>query len=141
MTEQSRPTVAELEEILKAESDEPVEIRRDGSVISLAEKDRQVRREIQNLCAEILDKDDFGSPAFDVACWALWQAMDGGQREVFKQILFKGPVYDGDIASKAARGTLFQLGLAVRCCFKGEPGFTAASYRAYTVYTRSGDRK
>jgi hypothetical protein len=97
------------------------------------------KAEIQKWCAEILDKRDLGSPGHEVAAYAMWQTFDGGQREVFRQLLFHGPVYDGDICSKSARDSLFQLGLAVRCCYKGEQGYTAASYLAYTVHQRSLD--
>lgn len=75
-----------------------------------------------------------GADIDDVACFAAWQAMGSAQREVLKQLLFLGPVADGDIASKAARGDLFTWGLAVRCCFKGEQGYTAASYLAFTIW-------
>lgn len=82
----------------------------------------------------VMDKEEYGSPAFDVAAWAAYSAMDGAQREVLQQLLFRGPVWDGDVCSKSARGDLFNWDLAVRCCFKGEQGYTAASYRAFTIY-------
>lgn len=47
--------------------------------------------------------------------------------------LVNGPIFDGDIASKADRGELFDLGLAVRVCYKGEQGYTGATYFAYVV--------
>ncbi len=96
-----------------------------------------MNREVLANAMSILNSDDdgvFGTPAYDVAAWAAWHAMDSGQREVLRQLLFFGPVYDGDIASKSARDTLFPLGLAVRCCHKGEQGHTAATYVAQTIY-------
>ena len=93
-----------------------------------------MKNEIVAKAIAVMDKEEYGSDAFDVAAWAIYGAMDSGQREVLRQLLFNGPVWDGDICSKAARGDLFDWGLAVRCCFKGEQGYTAASYRAYTVY-------
>jgi hypothetical protein len=47
--------------------------------------------------------------------------------------LINGPVYDGDVISKSLRGDLFKLGLAVRVCFKGEQGYTGATYFAFSV--------
>ena len=93
-----------------------------------------MKSEIVKKAMIVMDTAELGSEAFDVAAWAAYTAMDGGQREVLHQLLFKGPVWDGDVCSKASRTDLFEWGLAVRCCFKGEQGYTAASYRAYTVY-------
>lgn len=47
--------------------------------------------------------------------------------------LVHGPTSDGDIISKSMRGFLFEIGLAVRVCHKGEQGFTGATYFAYSV--------
>lgn len=90
--------------------------------------------EIVTKSLAVMDKEEWGSDAFDVAAWAAYTAMNPGQREVLQQLLFKGPVWDGDICSKSDRGYLFEWKLAVRCCFKGEQGHTAATYRAYTIY-------
>lgn len=53
--------------------------------------------------------------------------------------LVDGPVYDGDVISKADRGELFALGLAVRVCCDGEQGYTGATYTAYSVIKRLND--
>lgn len=58
--------------------------------------------------------------------------IDKGLIEQLKQLV-DGPIWDGDIISKNARGELFELGLAVRVCCKGEQGFTGATYYAYTI--------
>ncbi|OUJ03165.1 hypothetical protein [Acetobacter cibinongensis] len=63
----------------------------------------------------------------------VWDALPDAHREVLKQLLYQGPVADGNIISKAARNDLFELGLAVRCCFLGECGYSAATYAAYAV--------
>jgi len=98
------------------------------------------KSDVQKWAIEILDRpDNYGTAEYNVACYALWKTFDPGQREVFNQLLFHGPVYDGDVCSKVARDSLFPLGLAVRCCFKGEQGYTAASYRAYSVWQRTGE--
>lgn len=46
----------------------------------------------------------------------------------------KGPVWDGNIPSKAGRDQLIDLGMAVRVIFKGEDGFTAATYLGSQLY-------
>ena len=50
--------------------------------------------------------------------------------------LVNGPVWDGDVISKNHREELFAMGLAVRVCHKGEQGYTAAKYPAYTLLKR-----
>jgi hypothetical protein len=47
--------------------------------------------------------------------------------------LVNGPVYDGDVISKSMRDELFDLGLALRVCHKGEQGYTGATYTAFSV--------
>ena len=49
------------------------------------------------------------------------------------QQLVDGPVRDGDVISKSSRSDLFDFGLAVRVCVKGEQGFTGATYFSYSV--------
>jgi hypothetical protein len=64
----------------------------------------------------------------------VWDALDSGQREVLRQLLFQGPVWDGNVPSKRARDDLIDYGLATRCCFLGEQGYTAATYLAFAVW-------
>lgn len=47
--------------------------------------------------------------------------------------LIKGPVWDGDVISKADRETLFEIGLAIRVCAKGTQGYTGATYTAWSI--------
>lgn len=49
------------------------------------------------------------------------------------QQLVNGPIWDGDIISKNHRGILFEMGLAMRVCCKGEQGHTGAKYIAYSI--------
>jgi len=49
------------------------------------------------------------------------------------QQLVKGPIYDGDIISKSNRSELFDMGLAIRVCCKGEQGFTGSPYIGYSI--------
>lgn len=63
----------------------------------------------------------------------VWDALDSTQREQLKQLLYQGPVSDGCVISKKARNDLIRFGLATKCCFLGEQGYTAATYPSYTV--------
>ena len=64
----------------------------------------------------------------------IWGALTAIQREMLRQLVEKGPVWDGDVCSKTARGALFDLGLASRAIVKGESGYTVANYRGHAVY-------
>ena len=46
-----------------------------------------------------------------------------------------GPLWDGDVPSKAGRDELIQLGYAVRVVVKLEDGYTAATYAGRDAYT------
>lgn len=70
----------------------------------------------------------------------LWESLDSGEREVLNQLLHTGPVWDGNIISKSSRDTLLDYGLAVRCCFMGEDGYTAASYEGLSVFKEGNDK-
>jgi len=58
--------------------------------------------------------------------------LDRRLHEQLRQLI-NGPVWDGNVVSKADRGELFELGLAIRVCHKGEQGYTGATYFAYSV--------
>ena len=47
--------------------------------------------------------------------------------------LVNGPVWDGDVMSKSQRGELFDMGIAIRVCHKGEQGHTGAKYIGYSI--------
>lgn len=55
----------------------------------------------------------------------------------FFSVLFRGPVWDGNVISKCDRSDLIDYGLAVRCCFMGEQGYTAATYLGGSVFNHS----
>lgn len=64
--------------------------------------------------------------------------LDGNEREVFRQLFFSGPTWDGDVASKVGRDGLVDRGLAVRregWQALSEAGFIAAVEAGY------GDQK
>lgn len=64
----------------------------------------------------------------------VWDALNSIEREVLRQLLFQGPVWDGNIVSKGARDNLMEYGLATRCCFLSEQGYAAATYDAFGVF-------
>ena len=64
----------------------------------------------------------------------VWDALDSGQCESLKQLLFQGPVWDGNVPSKSARDDLIRWGLAARCCFMGDQGYTVATYPAFSIF-------
>jgi hypothetical protein len=76
---------------------------------------------------------DEGYSAFGAIAW---DAMSNGMRDQLRQLLFQGPVWDGNVISKSDRDDLINLRLATRCCFLGEQGYTAATYMAYSVFKR-----
>lgn len=47
--------------------------------------------------------------------------------------LVRGPVWDGDVMCKAQRGELFEMGIAIRVCCKGEQGYTGSKYIGYSI--------
>lgn len=63
-----------------------------------------------------------------------WDGLSDHHRDQLNQLLHQGPVWDGNVLSKAARSDLIDFGLATRCCFMGEQGYTAATYKALTVF-------
>lgn len=63
-------------------------------------------------------------------CKLIWKVLP---QDSLRQLM-KVPTWDGDVISKAARDDLIALGLATRCCFKMEQGYTVATYLAYTVW-------
>ena len=76
----------------------------------------------------------------DTDAKAVWEQLTSAQREQLEQLLFHGPVWDGNVISKAARGDLFAIGLACRVCFMGQQGYSAATYPAFTVWRQAGRR-
>ena len=67
----------------------------------------------------------------------IWDALTEGQREQLNQLLHQGPIFDGNVISKSCRDDLLRYDLAVRCCYLGEDGYTAASYLGGSVFRNS----
>ena len=87
-------------------------------------------------CVENIVGHDQCSDQYEIACFALARAISSGHRDVLRQLVNNGPVWDGDICSKSHRDDLMDWGLASRACVKGEQGFTVANYRGWDVCKR-----
>jgi len=96
-------------------------------------------KEIVRLAIQHLGAKEQGSASYEIAAYALQQAMGGTHREVLGQLVMHGPIYDGDVISKSARDDLIHWGLAQRACVNGQQGFTAANYCGWDVL-RAGSR-
>ena len=79
------------------------------------------------------EKMETGDGYFSYAA-IVWDGLSSAQREQLNQLLHQGPVWDGNVICKSARTDLIEFGLATRCCFMGEDGYTAATYAALTVF-------
>jgi hypothetical protein len=65
---------------------------------------------------------------------AIWESLDGGERETLRCLILKGPVWDGDVPSKAGRDGLLRKGLASKAIVRREQGYQVANYRGWQVY-------
>lgn len=82
------------------------------------------------------------NPNYDHMCASTYNNwLSATQREMLRQLVEHGPVWDGDVASKAARDDLLEAHLASRACVKGEQGYTVATYRGWDVYKRGVETK
>lgn len=61
-------------------------------------------------------------------CRRLRSLMTPAQLEELAHLVKNGPVHDGDVISKDARGDLLTLRLASRALVKGQEGYTVANY-------------
>lgn len=60
--------------------------------------------------------------------------LTGGEIDTLVALVEEGPLWDGDVPSKAGRDALISSGLAVRVVVKGEDGNTAATYAGRDAY-------
>lgn len=88
-----------------------------------------VEHQLADALAKMRDDD-----MYDGYGTVVWDALSPAQRAVLKQLLFQGPVWDGNVVCKSARDVLIHYGLASRCCFLGEPGYAVATYLALAVF-------
>lgn len=79
---------------------------------------------------------DGGGPQeiYDMAAWVARQQLDGASLDTLHALIKVGPVWDGDLPSKAGRNKLVELGLAAKCVVKGRQGFQVATYRGWNVF-------
>lgn len=78
---------------------------------------------------------EFDSPQQRAAAVSVWSLMSGAEKDSLRQMLFAvAPVWDGDHVSKMGRDALIRAGLATRCCYLGEQGYTVATYAAYSIF-------
>lgn len=61
-------------------------------------------------------------------------ALTGGEKDTLVALVEAGPLWDGDVPSKAGRDALIERGLAVRVVVRLEDGFTAATYAGRDAY-------
>ena len=88
---------------------------------------------VEELLARVLGQDQ-STDQYAADCSALRRAMTPSQREALAQLVNGGPVYDGDVISKAARDDLLRWGLAGRAHVRGQQGYTVANYRGGDVH-------
>jgi hypothetical protein len=62
--------------------------------------------------------------------------LTGAEIDTLVALVEKGPLWDGDVPSKAGRDDLIARGLAVRVVVKGTDGHTAATYAGRDAYKR-----
>jgi hypothetical protein len=60
--------------------------------------------------------------------------MTGAETDTLIALVECGPLWDGDVPSKAGRDSLITQGLAVRVVVKGEDGWQAATYTGRDAY-------
>ncbi len=60
--------------------------------------------------------------------------LDGGELDTLIALVESGPLWDGDVPSKAARDSLIARGFAVRIMFKCSDGYQAATYAGRDAY-------
>lgn len=60
--------------------------------------------------------------------------MTGAEKDTLIALVESGPLWDGDVPSKAGRDALIAQNLAVRVVVKGEDGWQAATYAGRDAY-------
>lgn len=62
--------------------------------------------------------------------------MTGAEIDTLVALVERGPLWDGDVPSKAGRDDLILSGFAVRIVMAGADGYTAATYAGRDAYKR-----
>lgn len=60
--------------------------------------------------------------------------LSGAEIDTLIALVEAGPLWDGDVPSKAGRDSLLHKGLAFKVIVRGEDGWQAASYAGSSVY-------
>lgn len=60
--------------------------------------------------------------------------LNSAESDTLVALVERGPLWDGDVPSKAGRDSLLSQGLAVRVIVKGEDGWQAATYAGRDAY-------
>lgn len=81
---------------------------------------------------ELVDQSRTSDDSYFDICKAIALIFPKNIAEQLEQLV-NGPIWDGDIISKADRSLLFDMGLAIRVCHKGEQGYTGATYTAFSI--------
>ena len=92
---------------------------------------------LKSLLAEILVSTELSTKNEIVeACELiiLAQSLSSGERDTLRAAYILGPLWDGDVPSKAARDNLLENGIIEKVIVKGEGGFNACTYKGADVY-------
>lgn len=94
------------------------------------------KNEMLRQAQSLMDGGGPGSPqdVHDMGAWVTRQLLDGASLDTLHALIKVGPVWDGDLPSKAGRNKLVELGLAAKCVVKGQQGFQVATYRGWSVF-------
>jgi hypothetical protein len=83
----------------------------------------------KNISREIFDhRATMSDERYRSLCLELSCVLTKAQLESLAQLVKDGPVWDGDVVSKATRDELLELKLASRAVVKGQEGYTVANY-------------
>lgn len=105
-----------------------------GPVIHRESESSRFRTAVKKSVAAMVTQMDQCDDHYACLCTALYILCSGAERETLTALVTLGPIWDGDIPSKASRDELLTLGLASRACVKGEQGYTVANYRGWDVW-------
>lgn len=64
------------------------------------------------------------------------QDFSGGALDTLIALVEQGPLFDGDVPSKAGRDTLLKMGFAVKIPVKGQDGYQAATMKGVEAYKK-----
>jgi hypothetical protein len=86
----------------------------------------------ENFIKELIERGSGASDGYFQYAHLVACLLDKSLHEQLRQLI-NGPIWDGNVISKSQRDELIRLRLATRVCCKGEQGYTAARYFAFSV--------